>query len=260
MRALKGLAPIVLVGALVVGLTAGAAGAGAVRVLQTPDTDFLSATAQTGLAQRQLDTKAKSEASAAAVRKFAGSALSHRRSIDKSLAKLARSKAFTLPTTVSTQDTDKMATVAVATGAQFDLAYAQLQRSMYARVVRDFRTEIQVGRNKDVVAFAKVHLKTLESDRTKATALAKKLAQGTPADTHTGTDCSASGGSGAGVNPSGGGSGGSAGSNGTGSGGTATGATQPPAASGSGSGTGGVAGCSAGSGSGSNASGSGNNG
>ncbi len=260
MRAFRGFAVAAITAVLTLGVGIGAASAVTPEALPTPDTDFLTATAQTGLVQRQLGQQAVSQAKEAKVRAFARTALADRRSVDEALAKVAKATGFVLPTSVAPTDVAKVETVTVATGDQFDLAYAQLQRSMYARVVRDFRTEIELGKNKAVVAFAKDHLKVLKRDRSKAKALAVDLAKADPRDIRGGTNCASSGSSG---NPSAGGSGGGAGDNGTGSGGTAPGAASAPVAGsrgGTSAGSGGVAGCGGGSGSGSNASGAGNNG
>src|SRR5439155_10877078 len=79
------------------------------------------------------------------------------------LAVLAAKYGVSLPATMSDEQSSELADVGSITGLHFDDEYSEVEMQDHTQDIKDFRTEVNRGRNADVRTFAAASLPVLQT-------------------------------------------------------------------------------------------------
>jgi putative membrane protein len=128
----------------------------------SPDQMFADKAAQAGLAEVAAGELAKSQASSADVKSFAGKMVDDHTTANSELQDIANKSSMTLPTAPSAEQKAAAAKLAKLDGPDFDHAYSKMMVKDHTEVAALFRTEANTGKDARLKAFAAKTLPTIE--------------------------------------------------------------------------------------------------
>lgn len=126
------------------------------------DRQFLSETAQGGMAEVELGKLATEKASNAEVKKFGQRMVDDHGKANEELKTLADNKHITLPSTLDAKHKATIDRLSKLSGEQFDRAYVQDMLKDHQHDVAAFRAKSKSAKDADVKAWAAKTLPTLE--------------------------------------------------------------------------------------------------
>ncbi len=156
----------VMVGLASVGLAALTAGAqtngNADRMMQ-PDSGFVTAAAQGGMAEVEMGKLAVQRASDQRVKDFGQRMVDDHSAANEHLRQVASKKGVTLPSEINARQKATVAKLSRLSGAAFDRAYMADMVSDHKEDVAEFQREASEGKDTEVKGFAQETLPTLQS-------------------------------------------------------------------------------------------------
>lgn len=132
---------------------------------------FVKKAALDGMTEVELGKIAMSKSQDQKVKKFAERMVADHSKANDELASLAKSKGLTVPTALDSEHRSMIQSMNAKSGEAFDAAYSEHMNADHAKAVALFQGAI-TGSDKDLAAFAKKTLPTLEEHKEMATRLA----------------------------------------------------------------------------------------
>lgn len=122
------------------------------------DTTFITANAQTNLAEITLGNLALQKATTTEVKNIATMTLTDHQAAMQKLTTVAQALGVTLPTAPNAQQQQQAATLQATTGSAFDSTYAQIQVAGHNQSIADTNTELSGGADQSVKDYANGYL------------------------------------------------------------------------------------------------------
>jgi putative membrane protein len=143
--------------------------------LSHDDQEFLTKTAEGGMAEVDLGNLAAQSAAAADVKTFASQMVTDHSKANDELKQLATQKSFTLPAEPNQEQKDLKAKLAAKSGKEFDKDYMKAMVDDHEKVVKAFENAAANAGDADVKAWAAKTLPTLQHHLEMAKATEKKV-------------------------------------------------------------------------------------
>lgn len=122
------------------------------------DTTFVTANAQTNLAEITLGNLALQKATTSEARDLATMTVADHQAAMEKLTTVAQALGVTLPTTPNAEQQQQAATLQATAGSAFDPAYAQIQVAGHTQSIADTNTELSGGGDQSVKDYATYYL------------------------------------------------------------------------------------------------------
>jgi putative membrane protein len=132
------------------------------RMMQ-PDSGFMTAAAQGGMAEVEMGKLALQRASNQKVKDFGQHMIDDHTAGNENLKRVASKKGVTLPAEINARQKATMAKLSRLSGAAFDRAYMADMVADHKEDVAEFQREANEGKDTDVKGFAQETLPTLQS-------------------------------------------------------------------------------------------------
>jgi len=138
------------------------------------DRTFVRKAAQGGLAEVELGNLAVNRGSSAYVKQFGQRMVDDHSRVNDQLKELAGNKGITLPADIGAENRAVKARLSRLHGAAFDAAYIRDMREDHRKDIMEFRMESNGGRDRDIRAFARKSLPTLQEHYRMASAMSRR--------------------------------------------------------------------------------------
>lgn len=159
---------ILLAAATTAAATALVGAGSAVAAPSAADTTFMTANAQTNLAEQAIGAIALEKGQSAEVRELATMTVAdHKKAMDQ-LTAVAQTLDATLPSAPNEEQQQQAATLKAASAGEFDALYAQIQVMGHTKSIAATNTELSTGSDASVLAYAKGYLPVVQMHLTLA--------------------------------------------------------------------------------------------
>jgi len=138
------------------------------------DRTFVRKAAQGGLAEVELGNLAVNRGSSAYVKQFGQRMVDDHSRVNDQLKELAGNKGITLPADIGAENRAVKARLSRLHGAAFDAAYIRDMKEDHRKDIMEFRMESNGGRDRDIRAFARKSLPTLQEHYRMASAMSRR--------------------------------------------------------------------------------------
>jgi len=138
------------------------------------DRTFVRKAAQGGMAEVQLGNLAVNRGSSAYVKQFGQRMVDDHSRANDQLKELAGKKGLTLPSDIGAENRAVVARLSRLHGAAFDSAYIRDMKADHQQDIIEFRMESNGGRDRDIRAFARKSLPTLQEHYRMASAMSRR--------------------------------------------------------------------------------------
>jgi len=138
------------------------------------DRTFVRKAAQGGLAEVELGRLAVDRGSSEYVRQFGQRMVDDHSRVNDRLKELAGNKGITLPSDIGEENRAVKTRLSRLHGAAFDAAYIRDMREDHRKDITEFRMESNGGRDRDIRAFARRSLPTLQEHYRMVSAMSRR--------------------------------------------------------------------------------------
>ena len=156
-----------LIAALLLGLSAGAYAA----QITASDREYITKDAQGSMYEEQVSKLAEQKATNPQIKQYAAMLVQDHSNYTQSLQGLAQSLGVQLPTSMSADDSTRLAELNKLSGADFDRAYVKEAKRINEQDAQESKKEEQSAKDPSIVAFIKQFKETDEKHRQAADAL-----------------------------------------------------------------------------------------
>jgi putative membrane protein len=138
------------------------------------DRTFVRKAAQGGMAEVRLGELAANRGSSAYVREFGQRMVDDHSRTNDQLKEIASNKGISLPTDMGEEHRAVLARLSRLHGAAFDAAYIRSMKADHQHDIMEFRMEANGGRDRDIRAFARRSLPTLQEHYRMVSAMSRR--------------------------------------------------------------------------------------
>jgi putative membrane protein len=150
---------------------------GSSEMLKSPDTAFVMAAAQAGVAEVQMGKLAAEKASNADVKAFGRHIIADHTKANEDLKSVAEKKRMTLPADMNAHQHATYRKLERLSGSAFDSAYTKDMVKDHQHDVKEFQKEVKKGKDEEIKGFASRTLPVLREHLEKIRSIESELKQ-----------------------------------------------------------------------------------